>query len=209
MLFYRFEQTWLSNVSPSDWDETRLIIFLNHTSLFEPLFVRLAPYSFIWRLSKDLIVPGADITLNRPLTGRFFKAALPGLIPISRKKDHTWHAFLEQVKSGKITGILPEGRMKRRNGLDKHGKPMTVRGGVVDILGKLDSGKILFVYSGGLHHVQAPGDKLPRLFKHIKANLEFVDIQKYKDRLAASSDGLFKKNVVSDLNFKLSHYVPK
>ncbi len=209
MLFYRFELRWLSSVSKDDWQETRLIIFLNHTSLFEPLFVALAPTSFIWRLSKELIVPGADITMNRPLTGRFFKAAVPGLIPISRKNDHTWQAFLNEVTNGKVTGILPEGRMKRRNGLDKHGKPMTVRGGVVDILSKLNSGKILFVYSGGLHHVQAPGGKLPRIFNQIKANMEFVDIVKYKQKLASDCEKSFKQNVMNDLNCKLVEQVPK
>ena len=33
------------------------------------------------------------------------------------------------------------------------------------ILEKLDSGKMLIAYSGGLHHVQAPGDLIPKIFK--------------------------------------------
>jgi hypothetical protein len=30
--------------------------------------------------------------------------------------------------------MAPEGRMKRADGLDAHGQPMTVRGGIADIL---------------------------------------------------------------------------
>ena len=43
------------------WSEVRLVVFLNHTSLFETLFIRLAPFSFIWRLSNRLLALGADV----------------------------------------------------------------------------------------------------------------------------------------------------
>ncbi len=76
--------------------------------------------------------------------------------------------------------ILPEGRMMRRNGLDSNGQPMTVRGGIADILDAIPDGRMLLAYSGGLHHVQAPGDGLPRLFRSIRLNLEAVDIADYR-----------------------------
>ncbi|MCW9016532.1 MAG: hypothetical protein OQJ89_06195, partial [Kangiellaceae bacterium] len=86
-VFYRYDITWLNtNKRNVDWDNIRLIVFLNHTSLYEPIFIRVAPNRFLWRISRNLVVPGADITMNRPVVGRFFKFLLPGLVSITRKK---------------------------------------------------------------------------------------------------------------------------
>ena len=203
MLFYQFKINWLSPQYKQQWQEINFIIFLNHTSLFEPLFIRLAPYSFLWRLANNLVVPGADITLARPITGKIYRTLVPGCIPITRKKDSSWQHFLDQVTNEKVNAILPEGRMKRRNGLDKDGQPMDARGGVVEMLQRLDKGKILFVYSGGLHHIQAPGDRLPRLFKTIEANMEIVDLAYYKSQFSFN-DNEFKAQVLSDINQRLN-----
>jgi len=107
-----------------------------------------------------------------------------------------------------LVAILPEGRMKRRTGLDKHGNPMTVRGGVADILQKKQSGTIMFVYSGGLHHIQAPGDKLPGVFKRIKANLEIVSIEDYKRSVESLEGKDFRDRVVKDMQNRLETLVP-
>jgi len=64
--------------------------------------------------------------------------------------------------------------------LDKTGNPMTVRGGVSDLLAKFNDGKLLLAYSGGLHHVMTPDEKLPRLFKKIRLTLEVIGIPEYK-----------------------------
>ncbi|XOV78594.1 MAG: 1-acyl-sn-glycerol-3-phosphate acyltransferase [Aestuariibacter sp.] len=213
-LLYRGEVTWLSREQYEAIPDIKLLVFLNHTSLFEPILIRFAPWRLVWRFSQELVVPGADITLQRPIAGNILRAMMPGCIPITRKNDHSWLHFLSHVNGSVLTAILPEGRMKRRNGLDKFGKPMSVRGGVADILHCLDSGKILFVYSGGLHHVQAPGDKWPKLFKTLKVSLEIVDIANYKAAFeGAKSDGqmaseIFKKQVVADMNRRLSTCPP-
>ena len=201
MLFYRFEQQWISPEDKQQWDKVNFIIFLNHTSLFEPLFLRLAPFSFLWRIASDLLVPGADITMARPIIGKIYRILIPGCIPITRKKDDSWDHFLSHVDNEKVNAILPEGRMKRRGGLDKTGQPMSIRGGVVDILQRLDKGEILFVYSGGLHHIQAPGDKFPRLFKTIKVNLELIDLPTYKEQ--------FRQQVLTDISQRLSTRIPQ
>ena len=39
--------------------------------------------------------------------------------------------------------------------------------------------KFLIVYSHGLHHVHAPGDKFPKFFKKISASIEVVNVDKY------------------------------
>ena len=209
-LFYRYEENWLNiKKEQVNWSEIRLIVFLNHTSLFEPIFLRVAPSNFLWMISRKLVVPGADITLQRPILGRFFKFLIPGAIPITRKKDESWQKFLAHIKPSSLVAILPEGRMKRSSGFDKDGLPMSVRGGIADILKLIDDGKALFVYSGGLHHIQTPGQKLPKLFQRVKVNLEVLNISSYKAGLKEKSFKAFKANIISDLNFRLKNSVPK
>ncbi|ALS98793.1 1-acyl-sn-glycerol-3-phosphate acyltransferase [Lacimicrobium alkaliphilum] len=208
-LFYRGRVNWLSQEKEESLNDVRLLVFLNHTSLFEPLFIRFAPWRFVWQVAHKVVVPGADITLERPMTGRILKVLLPGCIPITRQQDESWQHFLSHVREDVITAILPEGRMKRRNGLDKDGNPMSVRGGVADILSRLKSGKILFVYSGGLHHVQVPGQRWPKLFKTLRVNMEMLDIADYKAALNQQGEGSFKARVVKDMNHRLQHCVPE
>lgn len=206
---YRFEFRWLSDQNFDQFDDVRLLVFLNHTSLWEPIFVGGVPLRILWRLSGDLLAPGADITLNdRPIVGKIYHGLFPGLVPISRNRDESWKLFMDRVDEDTLVAILPEGRMKRRGGLDKHGNAMTVRGGVADILKKKQSGKVLFVYSGGLHHIQAPGDKLPGVFKTIRANLEIMDISDYKQSLPFEFGHDYYEEVVSDMQHRLETHLP-
>lgn len=211
-VFYRFEVKWVSPTNEAaekeNWQDIRLLVFLNHTSLYEPLYVAVPPASFVFKLAKKMVAPGADKTLKRPLVGTFWKFMGPGLISISRKRDKTWKAFMEAIKNHSIIVIAPEGRMKRANGLDLNGKPMTVRSGVADILEQLDEGKILVAYSGGLHHVQVPGQKLPKLFKTIKMNLELLDVEEYKSRFEGSGVQ-WKRGVVNDMQRRLEINCPE
>jgi len=207
-LFYRFKVDWIGEDKLKRWSEIRVIIFLNHTSLFEPLFLKLAPYGFIWKISRYLVIPGADITLQRPILGKFIKMLIPGCLPITRKNDETWAYFLSHMNPQSVVAILPEGRMKRRGGLDKAGKTMSVRGGTSDILEYVDEGQILFVYSGGLHHIQAPGDKFPKMFKTIKANLEMMQVSDYKIHIDEIGHHSFKRAIMQDLNHRLEKYTP-
>lgn len=206
-IFYPCQSSGFA-LKEQDWQQIKLIIFLHHTSLFEPVFVQLASIKGLWHLADKLIVPGADITFARPVVGKILHILVPGIIPISRKKDQTWQHFLALVNEEKITAILPEGRMMRRGGLDKEGNPMTIKGGVVDILRKLEHGKILFVYSGGLHHIQAPGDKNPKVFKTIKANLEVIDLIDYKRQFNDSDPEQFRTQIIADVTQKLRDNIP-
>ncbi len=206
---YRFEYKWLSEEGFEKIDDIRLLVFLNHTSLWEPIFAAGVPFSVLWRLSGDLLAPGADITLNdRAIVGKVYHSLFPGLIPISRNRDESWHNFMDMVNEDSLVAILPEGRMKRRTGLDKHGNPMTVRGGIADILAKKQTGKILFLYSGGLHHIQAPGDKLPRVFKSIRANFELMEISEYKQILPYKEGDDFRDAVLADMQHRLETCLP-
>jgi 1-acyl-sn-glycerol-3-phosphate acyltransferase len=207
-LLYRFETQWLSEERFEVCQQVRLLVLLNHTSLFEPLFLRIAPHQLIWRISQRLLIPVADTTLQRPIVGKLLRAIVPGIVAISRKRDDSWQQFLAHVKNDAMVAILPEGRMKRANGLDKEGKPMSVRGGIADLLSRMDDGKILFVYSGGLHHIQAPGESKLRLFKKIKVNLEMVDIARYKTAMHAEQRKQFILNVVADMDRRLRENVP-
>ena len=206
-LFYHFEIGWPQN--KIKWGKVRLIVFLHHTSLYEFLYLGFLPNHFLRKLSKRMVAPAADKTLNRPLVGFFFKLFSPGMIPITRKRDDSWGNFLESIYDDSIILIAPEGRMKRKTGLDLDGKKMTVKPGVVDILAGLNNGQMVFAYSGGLHHVQVPDEGLPKLFKTLKMNLEAFDINEYKSLFAfAKGSDDWKKAVLTDMQHRLEMKVP-
>jgi hypothetical protein len=207
-VFYRFRIAWIGDRPKDPWKNVKLVLFLNHTSLYEPLFTGWVPIRFLKNIARNGLLPVADKTFCRPLVGRFFKMVAGNVVPISRERDTTWHGFIERVRSSSLVVIAPEGRMKRANGLDRTGKPMTVRGGVADLLYQIRAGRMLIAYSGGLHHVQIPGQKLPRLFKTLKMSVESLDITQYSKMLAAVCDGDFKKAVIRDLEMRLSRYCP-
>lgn len=207
-LFYTYEIGWPKTTI--QWSKIKLIIFLNHTSLYEFLYLGFLPNHFLRKLSKRMVAPAADKTLNRPLVGFFFKLFSPGMISITRKRDDSWVNFLESIYEDSIILIAPEGRMKRKNGLDLDGNKLTVKPGVVDILSGLKNGDMIFAYSGGLHHVQIPDEGLPKLFKKLKLNLEQFDIESYKSMFneTVGSD-IWKKKVLDDMQWRLENKVPQ
>lgn len=206
--FYKVENSWLHKHTEDPWKDVRLMVFLNHTSLFEFLFLGGAPWRLIYRLAGRVLVPAASTTIDRPLVGRLFKIFGPGIVPISRERDATWDFFLQRMKGDSVVLILPEGRMKRPNGLDKDGKPMSIRGGIADILQMMETGKMVIVYSGGLHHVQQPGSWKLRLFKTITMRCERLDIAQYIRSIKEGSQTHFRKAVVTDLEKRMADNCP-
>lgn len=197
--FYRFDLKWIGE--PEDpWGPYKALAILNHTSLFEWLYIGLVPAKFVWHIAGHAMVPVADVTFDRPIVGTFFKLLVPHALPISRQADRTWKAVIDRVQDDVMIVILPEGRMKRADGLDKDGRPMTVRGGIADILHAIQEGKMLLAFSGGLHHVQVPGQHMPKLFKTLKMRLEEIDIPRYKVELGDGRGAQeFKHQVKEDL----------
>lgn len=195
---------------PEPWKRVRLVILLNHTSLYEFLFVYALPVSFLWQLARFATVPAAQETIRRPIAGRIMKALLPGMIPITRKRDDSWDRFLASMSPKATVVILPEGRMMRRGGMDKHGQPMTVRGGVADILRRLPDGRMVIGYSCGLHHVHAPGDRYPRLFKKLRLGVEVQEIAGYLASLPPPEEDVeaFRSAVKADLQRRRDLYRP-
>lgn len=207
--FYRYDFQWLGETPENPWGPYRILAILNHTSLYEWLFVGALPVKFLWRIADHALVPIADITLKRPIVGGFYRLLVPNLLPITREADRTWKAVVDRVDEDLMVIILPEGRMKRLDGLDKEGRPMTVRGGIADILQVIPGGTMLITYSGGLHHVQAPGQHLPRIFKTLRLRLQEVDIAEYKQGMNGDSDPQdFKHNVKRDLEQRRDRYCP-
>jgi hypothetical protein len=199
-LFYRMEPHWIGEVPPEPWRNIRLTAILNHTSLYEALFTGVCPNHFLWRLARHGVAPIAEKTAKRALVGRFYRLVAARVISITRERDETWSQVLREIDPDGMVMILPEGRMKRATGLDAQGKPMTVRGGVADIVEALNEGRMLIAYSGGLHHVHTPGERLPHLFKTVRIGLEVVDIAEYrKARLAEGGAKGFRRAVVHDL----------
>lgn len=100
--------------------------------------------------------------------------------------------------------------MLRATGLDKNGEPMRVRTGIADVIRAAEHGSLLLVYSGGLHHVAAPHQRWPRLFKRIRVRLELVDIEEYRRRMAALAhdEAAFRTRVVQDLTRRRNAFCP-
>jgi len=208
-IFYRYDVAWVGDVPAHPWRHIRLVAFLNHTSLFEPVFLGAVPTHFVWRLAAHGVVPAADKTTGRPLVGMIFKFVAHHVVAITRERDHTWFELLNKIDPHSMVIILPEGRMKRANGLDLHGNPMSVRGGIADILLAMKQGRMLIAYSGGLHHVQFPGG-LPRVFKTVRLRLEIVDIAAYIEEMMRNGGAdQFKKNVMRDLERRRDFYCPE
>jgi 1-acyl-sn-glycerol-3-phosphate acyltransferase len=208
-VFYRHDFQFVGDVPKDPWAGLNLVVFLNHTSLFEPVFLGAVPARFIWRLAAHGVVPAADKTTDRPLVGAVFRFIAHRVIPITRQRDDTWAQVLSTIEPDSMVAIAPEGRMKRANGLDLHGKPMTVRGGVADILLALQKGRMLVAVSGGLHHVQMPGHA-PRIFRTVRLRVENLDIADYiADMMATGGETEFKKNVIRDLETRRDRYAPE
>ena len=208
-IFYRHEFDFIEPVPPNPWKKIHLVVFLNHTSLFEPVFLGVPPAGFIWRLAAHGVVPAADKTTDRPLVGMVFKFIAHEVIPITRQRDDTWSQVLSTIDEDSMVAIAPEGRMKRANGLDLHGNPMTVRGGIADILLALKKGRMLIAYSGGLHHVQVPGH-MPRIFKTVRLRGEVMEIEDYINQMMQlGGPEQFKRNVIKDLERRRDTYCPE
>jgi hypothetical protein len=207
-VFYRHDFQWVGDVPEQPWKDIRLVAFLNHTSLFEPVFLGGCPITFLWRIAAHGVVPAADKTTGRPLVGLVFKFVAHHVIAITRERDNTWFEVLSKIDPMSMVIIAPEGRMKRRNGLDLNGNPMTVRGGIADILLAIKHGRMLIAYSGGLHHVQIPGH-VPMLFKTVRLRTEIVIIEDYIAALnAMGGPEQFKKSVMKDLDQRRDFYCP-
>lgn len=211
-LLWRVDLRFIGDVPPGDpWANLRVVAILHHTSLFEPIYSAGTPVRWIWRLARHGVVPIAQKTLDRPVAGLFFRLIARHVLPLTRKRDHTWRELLSKVDDGEsMLVILPEGRMMRRDGLDSKGQPMNVRGGIADVLSATDGGRLLLAYSGGLHHIQAPGDRFPRLFRKARMNCEVLDIVAYRGSLGFGEldPTAFRHAVTADLERRRDLHCP-
>ncbi len=205
--FCRVRLEWVRDAD-EPWAGLRVIALLNHTSLFEPVFLAAVPNRLLWQLATHGVLPLADKTAARPILGRLFLLITKHVVPVTRERDDTWEEVLRQVRDPEaVLLILPEGRMMRRTGLDREGKPMTIRGGIADILRATPDGHLFIAYSGGLHHIQAPGERFPRPFRRAWLGAEVVDIGEYCGALGGSECAeAFKVAVIEDLTRRRDAY---
>ncbi len=208
-IFFRHEATWLA-ARPGSWRQVRVVAGLNHTSLYEPLYAGSIPVGLLWRIARFGVIPIADKTGQRVLVGMFFKLLANHVVSVTRQPDDTWKRVLDLIGPKSVVVLFPEGRMKRADGLDAEGKRMTVRGGIADILLAIDEGTLLIGYSGGLHHVQVPGQFLPKPFRTLRLALEPVDIPAYREELLRrAGERGFKRAVVEDLEARRDRNCPR
>jgi len=212
-LLYRFEWHWVGErPAGRRWQPYRLVAILNHTSLFEVLLAGGPPNHFLWRLARRGVVPVAKKTMTRPFIGKLFSLIAANVVPISRSRDDSWQRVLASIDDDSMVVILPEGRMKRADGKDLEGKPMTLRTGIADLIDVIGTGTMLIAYSEGLHHVQVPDQGLPRLFQTLRLRLETIDIASFRTRLKATTEhqahpnAAFRKAVVDDLTARRDRY---
>jgi 1-acyl-sn-glycerol-3-phosphate acyltransferase len=205
--FVRIEVRWVGDRVDDPWRDVRVVALLNHTSLYDWLFIAVPPNRFLRRLAMHGVLPSAAKTMRRPLVGRFFGFLAGSVVTVSRERDHTWRQFLASIDADSMVMLAPEGRMKRANGLDAEGRPMTVRGGIADILQAVGSGRMLLAYSGGLHHVQVPGQLLPKPLRTIRVRVEPVDVEAYCRSLRETPGSEeFKRAVRADLERRRDLY---
>lgn len=200
-VFYRHDVRWVGDPPPDPWSGLRLVVILNHTSLMEPIFAGAVPRRFLRDVARRGVVPVARKTVERSLVGLFYRHVARNVVPVTRERDGSWERLLDRIHTERsMVVILPEGRMKRRTGLDSRGEPMTVRGGIADIIRAIPGGRMLLAYSGGLHHVHAPGDPFPRLFRTVRLCLQLEEVEAYREeRLAEAGQSGFKAAVKADL----------
>lgn len=206
--FWRFRGSWIGVPPDGDWAKVKVLVILNHTSLYEPILTGFAPDALLWRFARHGVLPVAEKTLRRRI-GLFFSFLARHVVEVTRQRDHTWKRVLDRVGPEAIIIILPEGRMMRKDGLDAAGRAMTIRGGIADILAALDDGLMLIVYSGGLHHIQAPGELVPRPARQVRGRIELVDIPSHKASLGGTGDmTVFRQAVINDLTRRRDEICP-
>ncbi len=205
---YKHDWDWVGDVPEEPaWGSYRLVAILNHTSLYEVLFAGGVPNLFLRRMAKKGVVPVASKTIDRPFIGRFFKLVAGNVVSISRERDETWKQVMDSVDPSSMVIILPEGRMKRANGLDQYGRPLVIRSGIHDLLSTIPDGKMLMAYSQGLHHIQVPGQTLPKLFRKVSMRLEEIDIAAFKEDMRRQAGGEnIKRTMLADLTHRRDHY---
>ncbi|MDM7861093.1 hypothetical protein QTP81_10840 [Alteromonas sp. ASW11-36] len=205
---YPTKVEWINPPTDKDWCDVRLILILNHTSLLEFIYSTAMPTRFLWQMSQRLVFPVADVSLRKP-QGKILKLFAPRIASLSRKRDHTWKHFLELLASDSILIFMPEGRMKRPNGLDKNGQPMTVKSGICDLLPQFSGGSMIIAHSGGLHHVMAPGQSFPRPFRKLAVNLDAVNIDDYLAQFSTITDERERQSAICrDLETRRDRYCP-
>lgn len=208
--FYSIEVQWIGKVPEDPWQDYRLVAVLNHTSLYEVLFAGLVPNKFLWRLARHGLVPIASKTIERPLSGKFWRLVAGNVVSVSRERDETWKKVMESVDPRSMVVILPEGRMKRKDGRDSFGRPLTVRGGIADLIEATAEGKMLLAYSQGLHHIHIPDHSLfPKLFQGVRLRLEALDVGEYRRAMVERAGGNGKPYVtavVEDITARRDRY---
>lgn len=208
--FYSVEVQWIGKMPEDPWQDYRLVAVLNHTSLFEFLFAGVVPNKFLRRMARHGLVPIAAKTVERPVTGKFWRLVAGNVVSISRGRDETWQKVMKSVDPRSMVIILPEGRMKRKNGLDSFGRPLTVRSGIADLIRAIPDGKMLLAYSQGLHHIHIPDhSRFPKLFQPVRLRIEALDVARYRQAMRdrAGGDGdLFTTAVIEDLTARRDRY---
>ena len=73
-IFYSHKVSWVDEQPDNAWQDIRVIALLNHTSLYEWLYLPAAPpASLLFKIAEKAVIPIADITMKRPIIGTVFQ----------------------------------------------------------------------------------------------------------------------------------------
>ena len=105
--FWRFRGEWIGIPPDGDWSKVKLLVILNHTSLYEPILAGYAPDALLWRFARHGVLPVAEKTMRRRI-GLFFNFLARHVVEVTRQRDHTWEN-IDVPHLHKVQGIGPEG----------------------------------------------------------------------------------------------------
>ncbi|WP_163934191.1 1-acyl-sn-glycerol-3-phosphate acyltransferase [Paraferrimonas sp. SM1919] len=185
-------------------NNTHLAVFLNHSSFIEVILAGILPNRALKQLAQKLIIPIAAETATRPI-GKLIRLIGPKILPISRRRDHSWHGFMNAIEEQDIMIFFPEGRMARRGGVDKHGKPMTMRRGIYDVLQAFKGKNMLLYYSGGFRHILPRGKYWPKFFKKSYGKVEIINVDEYLAKFESYKDSA--QAICEDLLTRKQNYL--
>jgi len=103
---YRFDISWIGNLPEDPWKDLQLVTFFNQTSLYEPLFVGGFPNHFLRCIARHGMMPAANKALRLPVMGYFFRMVASQVIPITRRRDHTWTRLYDHLKPDSMLIIM-------------------------------------------------------------------------------------------------------
>jgi len=104
-VFFKLKNEWITPEPENYAKGTKMIVILNHTSLYEPLIAGYAPYNLLWKFARHGVLPVAEKTMKRPI-GLFFRLIVRHPVVVTRQRDKTWYKVLSKAVPAACFGAV-------------------------------------------------------------------------------------------------------